>query len=106
LKRQARIDRERAGRNRRAAQRLVRGPARRDAEGKGNNRARAPEPAAPLAVEPGHVDQLASRRTWIVSNLGSLAPYSLAPVAASLLRCATISSEMRSPGSSCGTPGG
>ena len=46
------------------------------------------------------------RSTLIVRNRGSLAPWSRAPVSASMLRWATISAEIRSPGSSWGTPGG
>ena len=45
-------------------------------------------------------------RTLIVSNFGSLAPCSRAPLAASSRRYATVSALIRSPGSSAGTPGG
>ena len=48
----------------------------------------------------------ASRSTLMVWNAGSLAPCRRAPLPASSRRYVTVSAEIRSPGSSAGTPGG
>jgi len=79
--------------------------ARREAQNDCGARA-GDKPAAAGGARSGHDAYFLSASTLIVRKVGSLAPCSLAPVTASVLRWATVSSEMRSPGSSWGTPGG